>query len=338
MVLKLLLYMPFENCEDTLKQELPTWLSAYTLHEKTIQANEAKFTYNINPTWGDLETATNEQISSLNTNQMNMRNQENSSHYEEYDLQSDLQFPKQFEMKKKINLGFQITAHPFLMENNEYYKLRRMLNKEQQAIVKDIAIKKKKNPKEPIYLFITGGAGVGKMLTAKAIFQMLIRIYDSQNTTDPMKPKGLILAYTGKAAYNAGGTTIHSALLMPFNKSQLFSLSKEVLDNLSKLYQELQLAFIDEASMIGSRFLYSIDNRLRNTKHVQTKYFGNIDMIFCGDFYQTQPIQDSLIFEQPTINNQTITHDFWKDNVKCFQLHMTMRQTNKRFISVLNRM
>ena len=119
---------------------------------------------------------------------------------------------------------------------------------------------------------------------------MLIRIYDSQNTTDPMKPKGLILAYTGKAAYNAGGTTIHSALLMPFNKSQLFSLSKEVLDNLSKLYQELQVAFIDEISMIGSRFLYSINNRLRNIKHVQTKYFGNIDIIFCGDFYQAQPI------------------------------------------------
>ena len=128
-------------------------------------------------------------------------------------------------------------------------------------------LKKKKNPKEPIYLFIIGGAGVGKTLTAKAIFQMLIRIYDSQKTTDPMKPKGLILAYTGKAAYNAGGTTIHSALLMPFNKSQLFSLTKEVLDNLSKLYQELQVAFIDEIAMIGSRFLYSIDNRLKNIKY-----------------------------------------------------------------------
>jgi hypothetical protein len=34
-----------------------------------------------------------------------------------------------------------------------------------------------------------------------------------------MKPKGLIVAYKGKAAYNAGGTTIHSAFLMPFNKS-----------------------------------------------------------------------------------------------------------------------
>ena len=125
-----------------------------------------------------------------------------------------------------------------------------------------------------------------------------------------MKPKGLILAYTGKVAYNVGGTTIHSTLLIHFNKSELSPLSKEVLDNLSKLYQELPLDFIDEASMIGSRFLYSIHKRLRNLKHVQTKYFGNIDMIFCGDFYQAQPIQDSLIFEQPTINNQTITHDF----------------------------
>jgi len=48
--------MEFEKCENTLKQYLLTWLSAYTLHEKTVQTNEAKFTYNINPTLGDLET------------------------------------------------------------------------------------------------------------------------------------------------------------------------------------------------------------------------------------------------------------------------------------------
>ena len=76
-----------------------------------------------------------------------------------------------------------------------------------------------------------------------------------------MKPKGLIVAYTGKVAYNAGGTTVHSAFLMPFNKSQFLPLSKEMLDTLSKLYEELQLAyFLDEAYLIGIRFLYSIDN------------------------------------------------------------------------------
>ena len=67
-------------------------------------------------------------------------------------------------------------------------------------------------------------------------------------------------AYTGKYSYNAGGKTIYSTLLMPFNKSHFLPLNKEMLDTLSKLYDELQLVFIDETSLIGSRFLYSIDN------------------------------------------------------------------------------
>jgi hypothetical protein len=104
-----------------------------------------------------------------------------------------------------------------------------------------------------------------------------------------MKPKGLIVAYTRKDAYNACGTTIHSEFLMPFNKSQFFPLRKEMLDTLSKIYEELQLVFIDEAYLIGSQFLYSIDNRLRSIKHVHTKYFGNIDMILCWDLTRHNP-------------------------------------------------
>ena len=74
-----------------------------------------------------------------------------------------------------------------------------------------------------------------------------------------MKSKGLIVVYTEKVAYNAGGTTVHSAFLMPFNKSQFLPLSKEMLDTLSKLYEELQLVFIDDAYLIGNQFLYSIE-------------------------------------------------------------------------------
>jgi hypothetical protein len=158
------------------------------------------------------------------------------------------------------------------------------------------------------------------------------------NSSDPMKPKGIIVAYTEKDAYNAGGTTIHSAFFMPFNKSQFLPLIKEMLDTLSKIYEKLQLLFIDDAYLIGNRFLYSIDNQLRNIKHVHTKYFGNIDMIFCGDLYQAQPIQDSLIFEKPMVNIQIVMHDFWKDNTKCFELHTTMHQTDETFNAILNRM
>jgi hypothetical protein len=138
-----------------------------------------------------------------------------------------------------------------------------------------------------VHLFLIGGVGTSKKFTAKALFQMIIRIYDSNSSSEPMKPKGLIVAYTIKYAYNAGGTTIHSTLLIPFNKSHFLPLNKEMLDTLSKIYDELQLVFIGEASLIGSRFLYSIDNQLRNLKHVHTKYFGDTDMIFCGDLYQS---------------------------------------------------
>jgi hypothetical protein len=78
-----------------------------------------------------------------------------------------------------------------------------------------------------MHLFLTDGAGTGNTFTTKALFQMLIRIYDSSNSSDPMKPKGLIVAYIGKVAYNAGGTTVHSAFFMPFNKSY-FYVSKHI--------------------------------------------------------------------------------------------------------------
>jgi hypothetical protein len=35
---------------------------------------------------------------------------------------------------------------------------------------------------------------------------------------------------------------------------------------------------------------------------------------------------------------ETITHDFWRDNIKCFELHTTMHQTEETFIAIMNRM
>ena len=59
-----------------------------------------------------------------------------------YDLQADFPRPPAAESEKRINLGFQVTKHPFLIENNEYHRIRRLLNRKQQTIGKDIALKK----------------------------------------------------------------------------------------------------------------------------------------------------------------------------------------------------
>ena len=111
----------------------------------------------------------------------------------------------------------------------------------------------------------------------------------THHKSNPLKPKGLVMAYTGKATYNARGTTIHSALFLPFNKSTFTPLNNDTMDFSQKHYAQLQLLFI------GSRFLYLIDKRLREIKHCPTMHFGGVYIIFCGDFYQAQPIQDNLI-------------------------------------------
>ena len=44
--------------------------------------------------------------------------------------------------------------------------------------------------------------------------------------------------------------------------------------------------------------LDAIDQRLRSIKHVQNKYFGGVDVIVCGDFYQAPPVRDIWVFRK----------------------------------------
>ena len=117
----------------------------------------------------------------------------------------------------------------------------------------------------------------------------------------------------------------------------MLPLDSNTLDNLSKKLEQLKILLIDEASLIGAKMLYNIDRRLCQIKHMPMKPFGNIDIIFCSDLYQAQPVCDSWIFEQLTVNNDNISYTFWVDNVLCFELLTVVRQTNTQFISILNR-
>ncbi len=117
-------------------------------------------------------------------------------------------------------------------------------------------------PDELIYLLLTGGAGTRKTHTAKAIFQSLVCIHNVAFPYNPSQLIGIITAHTGKAAFNAGGVTLHSAFYLPFNKADCPSLNNEKLDTLSKHFQQLCVRLIDEASLVGATTLYQIDKRL----------------------------------------------------------------------------
>jgi hypothetical protein len=141
--------------------------------------------------------------------------------------------------------------------------------------------RKRVHSSEPLYLFLTGGARIGKTFTFKLLVQGLLRIYNKYLDSDLQKVKAILMAFTGKATFNIDGSTIHSALHIPVNHSltNILKLSFETLNNLTGHYEQLRLVVIDEISLVGWRMMNAIDQRLRDIKHIHNSFLGNLDII-----------------------------------------------------------
>jgi hypothetical protein len=84
--------------------------------------------------------------------------------------------------------------------------------------------------------------------------------------------------------------------------------------------------------------LYKMDKWIREILHTLTLPFENIDIFFCGDLHKSQPMKDSWIFEEPSFFHEKILqHNFYKDDVKHFEIKQGMRQEKFFFISILTR-
>jgi hypothetical protein len=117
--------------KNTLKHKFPTWEAAYIASKTIVQINESGFTYNVNPMWGDLESVVNELENPDSLDETFTNRKATRTPCKSYDLQADLPRPRVDSIKKHINIGFQFTKHPFLIENNEYHRIIRLLNREQ---------------------------------------------------------------------------------------------------------------------------------------------------------------------------------------------------------------
>lgn len=98
----------------------------------------------------------------------------------------------------------------------------------------------------------------------------------------------LLCAYTGKAAFNIGGSTISSALKQKFKQSDQ-TLNSDTLNTFRLKYRNLSVVIIDEISIVGNSLLSFIDQRLQELKGTRTP-FGGVSIIAVGDLYQLKPI------------------------------------------------
>jgi hypothetical protein len=169
----------------------------------------------------------------------------------------------------------------------------------------------------PIHIFLTGGARTSKTFTLKLIIQGLLWIYNKTFSSNLTQIKELFMASTCKVTFNIDGQTIHSKLNIPIQQTftNLSNLSSNSLYRLTCWYEHLQLAIIDEISLVGARMFNVIYYQLKVIIHIQNKFFGVLDVIMLGDFYQRLPIKDCWIFYSLNDSINALTLNFWGKNV-----------------------
>lgn len=226
--------------------------------------------------------------------------------------------------------------HMHKLPETEYREMVRSLNPKQKAFFYHILHWFKSNDK-PLYNFLSGGAGVGKSVVTKAIYQGLIRCLNVCPGSNPDEVKVILCAPTGKAAHNINGNTIHSTFCIPANSGFTYKpLDMEQLNIYRLKYKELRVILIDEISMVGCKMFNFINCRLQEIMGTQER-FGGVSIIAIGDLFQLKPVMDGWIFSSNTTEYGVIAENLWVDNFQLFELNTIMRQKDDvDFAKLLN--
>ncbi|CAF1500770.1 unnamed protein product, partial [Rotaria sordida] len=103
---------------------------------------------------------------------------------------------------------------PKMIPDADYQRLMRSLNNNQRRYILNV-MNLIKNGDKQCFHFINGGAGVGKSTLIKAVYQSILRFYNSLPGSNPETIRTAICAPTGKAAALIDGMTLHSFLSLP---------------------------------------------------------------------------------------------------------------------------
>lgn len=183
-------------------------------------------------------------------------------------------------------------------------------------------------------IFITGKAGTGKTTFLHQL-------------KDQSLKQMAVVAPTGVAAINAGGTTLHSFFQLPFHpffpttqgRKQLIETVK-MRSYKRKLLQELELLVIDEISMVRADVLDAVDTMLRHVRFRFREPFGGVQVIFIGDMFQLSPVVSD---EEWQYLSEFYTSPYFFHSKACqekqpvyVELDTIFRQQEAAFVTMLN--
>ena len=162
------------------------------------------------------------------------------------------------------------------------------LNSQQRKIFDDFIERMASNDidEPPVYLFIAGEAGTGKSHLVRLLIEA-VKILKIKAGDDLKKPPVLVMAPTANAAYIIGGKTIESTLgFSPAEHSHYVQAPPGKMSSMKYQYEDVEVLFIDEISMVGSKKLTKINFRLQDIADAENKlkFMGGKSLVASGNF------------------------------------------------------
>jgi ATP-dependent DNA helicase PIF1 len=175
-------------------------------------------------------------------------------------------------------------------------------------------------------LFVTGRAGTGKSTLIRFLTEQLQGC--------------VVVAPTGLAAINVGGSTIHSFFRLPpyiLNPEEVLLPSRHILPVLTSL----KVLIVDEVSMVKPDVVDCIDNMLKRARG-NDRPFGGVQVVFVGDLLQLPPVvadaESSKFYTSRYRSCSFFDADvFHRLKLPCVELTTVFRQASHDFISLLDR-
>jgi hypothetical protein len=153
-------------------------------------------------------------------------------------------------------------------------------------------------------LLITGSAGTGKTT-----------LLNQWRRESP--PPTIVLAFTGIAALQARGQTIHSFFNFPLGLLDGKELSPPDGDKL----RYLRTLVIDEVSMVRADIMRAVERQLRVHGPMPGKPFGGVRMVLVGDMFQLPPVVDEGLNDYFSPNTPRIGYlsELWFEGVPAIE-------------------
>ena len=273
---QLMLYSPWRNENTDLLRGCETYQERFSKVKEVVFSNRQNYEYHSEILDKAMEDLDNDCVANISdivapnaqhineqdiaTNQKPSElfgcfNPGNNRQHSQYDLLDDIGIFPRCDGQEELLVK--------RISNDEYCKLVRSLNEKQRQFFYHV-LHSVKTSDDPIGLFLSGGASVGKSTVTNALYEALIRYLDSIAGENPDKINVIKAAPTGKAAFNIKGKTLHGAFKIPANKGfEYCALDSDRLNTIRANLRNLKVVFIDEISMVGGGMFNFLNLRLQ---------------------------------------------------------------------------